>query len=163
VKTIADDHEADRDPLDRRPRVPHRRSRRSSTRQALVFIRVDFNVPLDKKTGAITDDARIREALPTIEYAIASGAKVILASHMGRPKPGKTRGALARGLRRAPRRALKMRGAPPEDCVGDAPKKVIHDLRAGQVCLLENLRFHEEEEKDDEASRGSSPSSATCT
>ena len=57
-----------------------------------VFIRVDFNVPLDKKTGAITDDARIREALPTIQFAMQAGAKVILASHMGRPKPGKTEG-----------------------------------------------------------------------
>src|SRR5204863_1341705 len=57
-----------------------------------VFIRVDFNVPLDKKTGKITDDSRIREALPTIRLAMESGAKVILASHLGRPKPGKTEG-----------------------------------------------------------------------
>jgi phosphoglycerate kinase len=116
-----------------------------------VFIRVDYNVPLDKKTGAITDDSRIRESLPTIEYALASGAKVILASHMGRPKPGKREGLSLEvcGARLA--ELLKAEVLLPDDCVGDAPAKVIHDLRAGQICLLENLRFHEEEEKDDEA------------
>ncbi len=115
-----------------------------------VFIRVDFNVPLDKKTGAITDDARIREALPTIRYAVEKGAKVILASHLGRPKPGKTEGLslVACGERLAELSGLEVHV--PEDCVGDAPKKVIQDLRAGQVCLLENLRFHPEEEANDE-------------
>lgn len=115
-----------------------------------VFIRVDYNVPLDKKTGAITDDSRIRESLPTIKYATASGAKVILASHMGRPKPGKHDGLSLEvaGARLA--ELLECDVLLPDDCVGDAPAKVIHDLRAGQLCLLENLRFHEEEEKDDE-------------
>ena len=114
-----------------------------------VFIRVDFNVPLDKKTGAITDDARIREALPTIKLAVESGAKVILASHMGRPKPGKREPSLeVAGARLSELTGYEVHL--PEDCVGDAPKKVIGDLRAGQVCLLENLRFHEEEEKDDD-------------
>jgi phosphoglycerate kinase len=116
-----------------------------------VFVRVDFNVPLDKKTGKITDDSRIREALPTIKLLMDAGAKVILASHLGRPKPGKREGL---SLEVAGARLAELTGYEvlvPEDCVGDAPKKVIHDLRAGQVCLLENLRFHEEEEKDDEA------------
>ncbi len=115
-----------------------------------VFIRVDFNVPLDKKTHAISDDSRIREALPTISFAVQAGAKVILASHLGRPKPGKTEGL---SLEPCGARLSELTGYEvhlPEDCIGDAPKKVIHDLRAGQVCLLENLRFHEEEEKDDE-------------
>lgn len=115
-----------------------------------VFIRVDFNVPLDKKTRAITDDSRIREAIPTIKFAMEAGAKVILASHMGRPKPGKTEGL---SLEPCGARLSEITGYEvhlPEDCVGDAPKKVIHDLRAGQICLLENLRFHEEEEKNDE-------------
>jgi phosphoglycerate kinase len=115
-----------------------------------VFIRVDFNVPLDKKTGKITDDSRIREAIPTIKLAMDGGAKVILASHLGRPKPGKTEGL---SLEPCGERLSELTGYEvhlPDDCVGDAPKKVIYDLRAGQVCLLENLRFHEEEEKDDE-------------
>ncbi len=116
-----------------------------------LFIRVDFNVPLDKKTGAITDDARIREALPTIKLAMEKGAKVILASHLGRPKPGKHDGL---SLEVCGARLAELTGYEvfvPDDCIGEAPKKVIHDLRSGQVCLLENLRFHEEEEKNDEA------------
>lgn len=115
-----------------------------------LFIRVDFNVPLDKKTGTITDDARIREALPTIEFAIASGARVILASHLGRPKPGKTAGLSLEPCGARLAELLGIEVHVPEDCVGDAPKKVIQDLRAGQVCLLENLRFHPEEEANDE-------------
>ncbi len=115
-----------------------------------LFIRVDFNVPLDKKSGKITDDARIREALPTIKFAMEKGAKVILASHLGRPKPGKTEGLslVVCGERLAELGGWEVHV--PEDCIGDAPKKVIHDLRAGQLCLLENLRFHPEEEADDE-------------
>ncbi|AUX26003.1 phosphoglycerate kinase [Sorangium cellulosum] len=115
-----------------------------------VFIRVDFNVPLDKKTGKITDDSRIREAIPTIKLAMEAGAKVILASHLGRPKPGKTEGL---SLEPCGGRLSELTGYEvhlPDDCVGDSPKKVIYDLRAGQICLLENLRFHAEEEKDDE-------------
>jgi phosphoglycerate kinase len=115
-----------------------------------LFIRVDFNVPLDKKTGKITDDARIREALPTIRFAVEKGAKVILASHMGRPKPGKKDGLslVVCGERLAELTGWEVHV--PEDCIGDAPKKVIQDLRTGQVCLLENLRFHPEEEANDE-------------
>lgn len=115
-----------------------------------VFIRVDYNVPLDKKTGVITDDARIRESIPTIKVAVDAGAKVILASHLGRPKPGKHEGL---SLEPCGTRLAELTGYEvhlPDDCIGDAPKKVIHDLRGGQVCLLENLRFHEEEEKDDD-------------
>ncbi|MGK3968834.1 phosphoglycerate kinase [Sorangium sp. So ce118] len=115
-----------------------------------VFIRVDFNVPLDKKTGKITDDSRIREAIPTIKLAVEAGAKVILASHLGRPKPGKTEGL---SLEPCGGRLSELTGYEvhlPDDCIGDSPKKVIYDLRAGQICLLENLRFHPEEEKDDE-------------
>jgi phosphoglycerate kinase len=125
-----------------------------------VFIRVDFNVPIDKKTGEIRDDARIKAALPTIRYAVEAGAKVILASHMGRPK-GKRVPELS--LEPAGKRLAELTGWEvhlPEDCVGDAPKKVIHDLRVAsasgqahggpQLCLLENLRFHEAEKKNDE-------------
>jgi phosphoglycerate kinase len=114
-----------------------------------VFIRVDFNVPLDD--GRITDDSRIREALPTIKHAMQRSARVILASHLGRPKPGKTAGLSMEpcGVRLV--ELLDGEVFMPEDCIGDAPKKVIRDMRAGQLCLLENLRFHPEEEKDDEA------------
>jgi phosphoglycerate kinase len=113
-----------------------------------VFIRVDFNVPLSGTT--VTDDTRIREALPTIKLAIENGARVILASHLGRPKPGKTEGL---SLEPAGQRLSELAGTEvhlPEDCVGDAAKKVVQDLRPGQICLLENLRFHPEEEKDDD-------------
>lgn len=122
-----------------------------------VFVRVDFNVPLEdgspSKDGAtmkITDDARIREALPTIEHAMERGARVILASHLGRPKKGPDPKL---SLEPCGARLAELLGVEvhmPEDCIGDAAKKVVFDLRAGQVCLLENLRFHPEEEKDDE-------------
>jgi phosphoglycerate kinase len=113
-----------------------------------VFIRVDFNVPM--ANGVITDDTRIREALPTIKHVMERGGRVVLASHLGRPKPGKTEGL---GMEPCGARLAELLACEvlvPDDCIGDAPKKVIRDLRAGQVCLLENLRFHEEEEKNDE-------------
>jgi phosphoglycerate kinase len=116
-----------------------------------VFIRVDFNVPLDKKTGAVTDDARIRAALPTIQYAIGKRAKVILASHLGRPD-----GKVVQGLSLEPAGAVlqKLLGQDvtiADDCVGDGVRKNVADLREGQVLLLENLRFHPEEEANDDA------------
>ncbi|HWP06486.1 MAG TPA: phosphoglycerate kinase [Polyangiaceae bacterium] len=116
-----------------------------------VFIRVDFNVPLDKASGRITDDERIQASLPTIKKAIASGARVILASHLGRPKGER---APKYSLEPAAARLSELLGQDvtlPDDCIGDAPKKVVGDLRPGQVCLLENLRFHPQEEKNDEA------------
>ncbi|HYQ03337.1 MAG TPA: phosphoglycerate kinase [Polyangiaceae bacterium] len=114
-----------------------------------VFIRVDFNVPLDK-TGQITNDERIRASLPTIKKAITSGARVILGSHLGRPK-GKPDPAFS--LEPAALRLSELLGQDvylPDDCVGDAAKKLISDLRPGQLVMLENLRFHEEEELNDE-------------
>jgi phosphoglycerate kinase len=114
-----------------------------------VFVRVDFNVPMDED-GKITDDSRIREALPTIEHALSRGAKVIAASHLGRPKkgPDPKLSMVPCGERLA--ELSKHEVHVPEDCIGDAAKKVVFDLKAGQMCLLENLRFHPEEEKDDE-------------
>lgn len=116
-----------------------------------VFIRVDFNVPLDKKSGQITDDERIRAALPTVKHAVGAGAKVILASHLGRPK-GKPTPEYS--MEPVGSRLAELTGYEvfvPDDCVGEAAKKVVQDLRDGQVALLENLRFHAEEEKNDEA------------
>ena len=110
-----------------------------------VFIRCDFNVAIND-AGEITDDTRIRAALPTIRYALGQNAKVILASHFGRPKG-----------QRNPKYSLRVVGVRlsellgdvdilmPEDCIGDAVKKLANDMQAGQVMLLENVRFHKEE------------------
>jgi phosphoglycerate kinase len=116
-----------------------------------VFIRVDFNVPLDEH-GRVTDDARIRAALPTIRYAVKARAKVILGSHLGRPK-GKPDDRKKFTLEPAAERLselLEQDVILADDCVGDGVKKLVRDLKEGQVLLLENLRFHPEEEKNDE-------------
>lgn len=117
-----------------------------------VFIRCDFNVPLEEQDGkqVITDDARITEALPTIKHAMERGARVILASHLGRPKKGPDPKLSLEPVGTRLAELLGVEVHMPEDCIGDAAKKVVFDLRKGQVCLLENLRFHAEEEKDDE-------------
>src|SRR5262245_32118241 len=115
-----------------------------------VFIRVDFNVPLDK-SGRITNDERIVASLPTIKKELESCARVILASHLGRPK-GKH--APEFSLEPAAARLSELLEEDvylPDDCIGDAAKKVVSDLRPGQLALLENLRFHAEEEANDEA------------
>src|SRR4030042_4662508 len=115
-----------------------------------VIMRADFNVPLDK-AGKITDDTRIREALPTIEYILKSGAaKLILMSHLGRPE-----GKVVESMRLAPvaqalARLLNQEVEKRDDCIGPEVKKKI-DSTARKVILLENLRFHSEEEKGDEA------------
>jgi phosphoglycerate kinase len=116
-----------------------------------VFIRVDFNVPLDKATGKITDDERIVASLPTIKKAIASGARVILASHLGRPKGEKNPKYSMEPVAARLSELIAQDVTLPDDCIGDAAKKVVGDLRNGQVCLLENVRFHAQEEKNDEA------------
>ena len=114
-----------------------------------VLVRVDFNVPLDEKTGEITDDNRIQASLPTIEYLIERGAKIILMSHLGRPK-----GKVVDELRLAvvARRLSQSLGQPvgvAVDCIGPEVEELVANLRSGDILLLENLRFHAEEEAGD--------------
>ncbi|MCD5411347.1 phosphoglycerate kinase [Thermodesulfovibrionales bacterium] len=116
----------------------------------VVFIRADFNVPLDDNL-AIIDDRRIRSALPTINYAIDEGAKVVLASHLGRPKGNvNLRLSLAPVAKRLHRLLNKEVIFSPE-CVGTQVETLVSNMKEGEVLLLENLRFHAEEEKNDES------------
>jgi phosphoglycerate kinase len=114
-----------------------------------VFIRADFNVPLDKE-GAITDDTRIKSTLPTVKSVLDRGGSVILASHLGRPK-GKVdkKYSLAPVARRLSE-LLDREIVFIEDCVGQTAEETARKLKPGEVALLENLRFHPEEEKNDD-------------
>ncbi len=113
-----------------------------------ILVRADFNVPLDD-SGNITDDTRIKAALPTIQDLVGKGGKVILCSHMGRPK-----GAVKEELRLTPvaKRLSELLGQDVtkcDDCVGDSVASIVNSMSNGQVVLLENLRFHNEEEAND--------------
>lgn len=113
-----------------------------------VLVRADFNVPLDEQ-GNITDDTRIRAALPTIQDLTSKGAKVILSSHFGRPK-----GKVVDSMRLTPvaKRLSELLGQEVikcDDCIGDAVTSAISGMQNGQVALLENVRFYAEEEKND--------------
>lgn len=112
-----------------------------------VFIRFDFNVPLNDK-GEIEDDTRIRASLPTLKYALDKKAKLILASHLGRPKGKRDPKYSLKPVAMRLAEILKIDIIFPEDCIGDAVRKLSGDLKPGDVMLLENLRFHAEEEEN---------------
>jgi phosphoglycerate kinase len=114
-----------------------------------VLLRVDFNVPLDRNTGAISDDSRIRASLPTIKYLVDHKARVIICSHLGRPE-----GKVIKSLRMAPiaQRLAELMRLPvstASDCIGPEVENKVETLRDGDILVLENLRFHPEEEEND--------------
>jgi phosphoglycerate kinase len=143
--------------LDRKFKMSKLSIRDLELRNKRVFMRVDFNVPLSEDGRHVMDDTRIRETLPTIEYAVRHGAKLILASHLGRPK-GKPNDKMS--LKPAAERlrmlldhelSLDCNVAFSPDCVGIIAEEMVENLESGQTLLLENLRFHAEEEKNDPA------------
>jgi phosphoglycerate kinase len=114
-----------------------------------VLLRADLNVPLNINTGTISDDSRIRASLPTIKYLVDHKAKVILCSHLGRPK-----GKVVKNLRMAPiaERLSQLMGLPvstASDCIGQEVESKVRKLKEGDILVLENLRFHPEEEAND--------------
>lgn len=111
-----------------------------------VLVRVDFNVPIDEKTGAITDDSRIRAALPTIHYLIDRKARVILLSHLGRPNGKVVNELRLTGVAQRLSQILGQQVGVATDCIGPEVEKSVAALQMGQVLLLENLRFHSDEE-----------------
>lgn len=130
--------------------MPKKTIRDIEVAQKKVLVRVDFNVPLDKE-GNVADDTRIKAALPTIQYLREKGAKVILISHLGRPK-----GKVDERYRLTPvaKRLQELLGAPlvkVDECVGNEPTRAVEQMQPGDVILLENVRFHPEEEKNDPA------------
>ena len=116
-----------------------------------VFLRVDFNVPFDEKTGTIADDSRIRATLPTIKYLTDRGAKVILGSHLGRPKGKVVNNLRLTGVAQRLSQMLGKQVIVAKDCIGSETEKSVESLKSSDVLFLENLRFHSAEEENDPA------------
>jgi phosphoglycerate kinase len=114
-----------------------------------VLVRVDYNVPLDPGTGEIADDMRLRVSLPTIEHLINAGARVILLSHLGRPEGKVTEGLSLKHVAARLSQLLKRPVAMAPDCVGPQVTAMVDSMGEGEVLLLENVRFHPGEEKND--------------
>ncbi len=118
-----------------------------------VFLRVDYNVPMEERDGkmVINDETRIKETLPTLKLLIEKGARIILAAHLGRPK-GKREATMS--LRPVAFKLHELLGQPVEfadDCIGEHAEKIAATLKDGQVALLENVRYYNEEEANDPA------------
>ena len=111
-----------------------------------VLVRVDFNVPLEEKTGAITDDSRIRATLPTIKYLFKRGARVILISHLGRPKGKVVDELRLTVVAQRLSQILRQQVGVATNCIGPEVEKSVESLESGEALLLENLRFHSDEE-----------------
>lgn len=116
-----------------------------------VLVRVDFNVPLDEATGAITDDSRIQATLPTLTYLIDRGARTILCSHLGRPGGKVVEKLRLGGVGQRLSQILGKEVALARDCIGPEVEEAVAKMKNGDVLLLENVRFHPEEEKNDPA------------
>ena len=117
-----------------------------------ALIRVDFNVPLDKQSFAITDDNRMRAAIPTIQKILSDGGSVILMSHLGRPKDGyEEKSSLKHLVKHLSDLLGGINVKFADDCIGTSAVELSATLKSGEVLLLENLRFYKEEEKGDEA------------
>ena len=115
-----------------------------------VFVRVDFNVPQDEM-GNITDDTRIRAALPTINYLVKQNAKVILCSHLGRPKGVVNEKYSLKPVAERLSELMNMPVKMAEDVIGESAKSLVKEMKEGEIVLLENVRFHSEEEANDDA------------
>ncbi|MGB0932874.1 MAG: phosphoglycerate kinase [Lishizhenia sp.] len=114
-----------------------------------ALIRVDFNVPLSSDATIITDDTRMRAALPTIEYILNNGGKVVLMSHLGRPKNGPEEKFSLKHLVNHLSKLLNREVQFAADCIGEKTEEIVKELKEGDVCLIENLRFYKEETAGD--------------
>ncbi|EGS36727.1 phosphoglycerate kinase [Megasphaera sp. UPII 135-E] len=122
--------------------------RQLSVANKKVFMRVDFNVPLDEQRHII-DDTRIQKTLPTIRYVLEQGGAVILASHLGRPKGKRLKEFSLQPVAERLSELLQQSVTMAPDCIGEATKELVSKMKPGDIVLLENLRFHAEEEKND--------------